>query len=83
MLLLPFTALFLRVSLYADNSSADVSFVLGVNFVTSAVIVLIVWLCWLNGAWESWRTDNEVSHNHWTHNREYFSDLGCYVHLRT
>lgn len=72
MLLLPFAALFLRTTLYASNNASDVSCVMGINFVTSALIVLIIWMCWLFGAWTT-------VNNHWFENRAYFIEAArCY-----
>lgn len=65
LLLLPLAALFLRTTLYADNDPTHVSFVMGVNFVTAAFIVLIIWMCWLFGAWSP-------ASNHWFERRSYF-----------
>lgn len=67
MLMLPFAALFLRVTLFRNNSGPEVSCVLGMNFVTSGMVILIVWLCWLFGAWST-------SDNHWFENRHIFID---------
>ena len=31
---------------------------MGINFVTASLLVLIVWLCWLFGAWSADGDDN-------------------------
>ena len=41
---------------------------MGINFVTASLLVLIVWLCWLFGAWSADGDDN-----HWHANRADFS----------
>ena len=52
---------------------AQVSFVMGVNFITASIIVLIIWLCWLFGAWST-------VNNHWFERREYFAEAAQCSH---
>jgi hypothetical protein len=73
MLLLPFAALFLRTTIFRNNGSSDVSCVIGINFVTAALIVLVIWLLWLFGAWTT-------VHNHWFERREHFAALARCQH---
>ena len=46
----------------------QVSCVMGINFVTASLIVLIIWLCWLFGAWTT-------QNNHWFERRSHFLAL--------
>jgi len=74
MLLLPFSALFLRTTLFAQNSSAEVSCVMGVNFLIVAIVVLIVWMAWLFGVYSG------GDDNHWFENRRRFSGYANCAH---
>ncbi len=47
---------------------------MGVNLVTAAAIVLIIWLCWLFGMWTT-------VNNHWFERREYFADAARCNHF--
>uniref|UniRef100_A0A7S2E4A6 Uncharacterized protein n=1 Tax=Haptolina brevifila TaxID=156173 RepID=A0A7S2E4A6_9EUKA len=67
LILLPMTALFLRHTLFRPNLSVDVSYVLGINLIVTAFVVLLVWILWLFGAW----TNTE---NHWYENRKVFGE---------
>jgi len=49
LLLLPVTALFLRHSIYRLNTSVDVAYYVGINFISAGCLVLLVWLLWLFG----------------------------------